>query len=757
MNEPRSRAIMAGISILYLCLAVLYAAATPPFEASDELWHYPMVQTLATNGLQLPVQDPAVITPWRQEGSQPPLYYLMAAVITSWIDTSDMEYVRRINPHADIGVVRIDGSANMVVHRTAAEAFPWSGTVLAVYVVRAFSILLGLATIWVTYYLGRELFPERRDAALGAAALNAALPMFLFISASVNNDNLSTLLGNLLTLLIIRLALRRAEPHLRDYVLIGITAGLGMLAKFNIGFMLPIIGLTFAIISLRQRTLRPLVIGGLISGGLTIIIAGWWYLRNLQLYGDPTGLNVFLDIVGRRAIPANAAQLWAERHSFTQFFWGGFGGVNIPLPDAVYVVFNLIGGIGLVSGLVFLIAVTVRRAWTTERLLAATITLLWIAANFVSYLRWTSETPASQGRLMFGALSSILIWIVIGWTWFLRPRLQALTLIPIVAWFVVTAAAAPLLVIRPVYQKPLPIPNFDSAVTFADSQGRSIGLGAEVVISPDSAAPGDDVLISLRWQIERAMNRDWSLFAHLISQDGIILAQRDVYPGGGLLATSDMVTGFAWENPVALRIPNTVPAPQTARIVVGWYDHQTGERLLLPDGSETYEVGEISLIPASSPYGEFPNPVSINFGDQMELIGYDIDSLSRLPGDSVRVRLFWRGLRTMPHDYVVFIHVIDPVTTTIYGASDSQPAGWTRPTTTWGAGEIVEDVHTFTVPENTPPGTYEVEIGVYRQLEDAFPRLRIITQDGGMADDYVYLTRLMVRPAATEDTQESDP
>ncbi|NDJ60031.1 MAG: DUF2142 domain-containing protein, partial [Chloroflexi bacterium] len=337
---PRiERRLLAVILAAYLILATTYALTTPLFEASDELWHYPMVQYLAENNLQLPVQDSSVVTAWRQEGSQPPLYYLIAAVITGGIDTSDLHLIRRINPHADIGLVRPDGNVNMVVHRPEMEAFPWSNAALAVYITRFFSITLGLGTVIVTYALARRIFPQQPTIYLGAAALNACLPMFLFISGSVNNDNLSNLLGNLLTLLIVMLISAQARPRLRLYVIIGVVTGAGLLAKLNIGFLIPLVALALLIVSLRLRDPRPFVIGGFVSGGLTILIAGWWYLRNVQLYGDPTGLNVFLEIVGRRLVPANAAQLWAERHSFTQAFWGFFGGVNVPLPDAVYLIF----------------------------------------------------------------------------------------------------------------------------------------------------------------------------------------------------------------------------------------------------------------------------------------------------------------------------------------------------------------------------------------------------------------------------------
>jgi hypothetical protein len=51
---------------------------------------------------------------------------------------------------------------------------------------------------------------------------------------------------------------------------------------------------------------------------------------------------------------------------------------------------------------------------------------------------------------------------------------------------------------------------------------------------------------------------------------------------------------------------------------------------------------------------------------------------------------------------------------------------------------------------DTPPGIYELEIGLYLQTADGFSRLRIVTPDGGMANDYTYLTRVRVLPR--EDT-----
>ena len=82
----------------------------------------------------------------------------------------------------------------------------------------------------------------------------------------------------------------------------------------------------------------------------------------------------------------------------------------------------------------------------------------------------------------------------------------------------------------------------------------------------------------------------------------------------------------------------------------------------------------------------------------------------------------------------------------IYAGSDAQPASGTRPTSGWQQGEIIEDVHTLAVNPDTPPAIYELEIGAYIQIDDPFQRLRLVTVDGGMANDYAYLTRVRVMP-----------
>jgi 4-amino-4-deoxy-L-arabinose transferase-like glycosyltransferase len=338
--QHRAIAIFLG---LFIVLGVLYSLVTPLFEASDELWHYPFVKRLA-DGEGLPVQYPDQIGPWRQEGSQPPLYYALGAFITSWIDTDDMGQLRWINPHADIGIPTSDRNVNMVVHRSplgGPEPWPWSGAAWAMYLVRWMSLCMGTISVLMGYLLAREIYPHDARLALSAAAITGLNPMFLFITSSVNNDALVIMLCAISLWLMARYL--AAEPRWWRWVLLGLVLGLSGLAKASALGLLPLAALTGVVVSWRARRGRPwrwfwgaLVRTGLLIGLPLLLVAGWWYYRNWLLYRDPLGLEAFVAIVGARYPRPTLGQLLGEWKGFVMSYWGFFGGVNVPAPDGVY-------------------------------------------------------------------------------------------------------------------------------------------------------------------------------------------------------------------------------------------------------------------------------------------------------------------------------------------------------------------------------------------------------------------------------------
>src|SRR3972149_2092381 len=161
MHSVRAHGALALILMAYLALGLTYSVVDPILEASDEIFHYPVVKQIA-DGRGLPIQDPRdKDSLWMQEGSQPPLYYLIGAAITAWIDTGPMESVMLKNPHAQIGRPGARNNKNMVVH-SEEEDFPYHGVSLAVHLIRVLSVLMGAGTVALTYFIVLTVAPGNR-------------------------------------------------------------------------------------------------------------------------------------------------------------------------------------------------------------------------------------------------------------------------------------------------------------------------------------------------------------------------------------------------------------------------------------------------------------------------------------------------------------------------------------------------------------------------------------------------------------------
>ena len=441
-----NRRQLSVLIVAFLVLGITYSLVTPIFEASDELWHYPVVREIS-EGRGLPVVKPGEDLPWRQEGTQPPLYYAIAAAATGWIDVSDTVEVLWRNPHATIGVPLAYGNKNMIVH-TDGERFPWTGTVLAVHLIRLMSVLMGGGTVLLTWLLGREVVPDLPELALVAAALVAFNPMFLFITGSVNNDNLAAMLGVLVMWLLARM-FRSGVTGLKVAAL-GAMLGLAALTKLSLLGLLPLSTAALVYAGWRQRASPGRVFRWcLVLLGLTTIVCAWWYARNWQLYGDPLALNVHLNVMGRRDYSPGWRGLLQEWEGFRISYWGLFGGVNVLAPDLMYKAFDLLSLLGAVG-----LPIAIWRWWRDRRRRVLEVVALlgaWAMGVLLSLLRWTSLTPASQGRLVFPAIASIAVLLSAGllvavpsrWR---RPASGVLSL-GMAGW----AALVPFLVIAPAY------------------------------------------------------------------------------------------------------------------------------------------------------------------------------------------------------------------------------------------------------------------------------------------------------------------
>jgi len=780
------RAIWAVV-LAFLILGLVYSVVTPLFEASDELWHYPFVQHLAEGG-GLPVQDPAHPGPWRQEGSQPPLYYALAALVTRWVPASDLSQILVRNPHADIGIPRPDGNANMVIH-TPREAWPYHGATLAVHLARGFSVVLGALTVLFTYGIGLEVLPQRPDLALGAAAAVAFTPMFLFISGSVNNDNLLVTLSTIALWLLLRLL--RTPPRPASWGLLGVIIGLAALSKVSALGLLPLAAVGLAWLAWRRRDWQLFLWGGACMVGAAALVAGWWYLRNWLLYRDPLGFNTFVAIVGARYPRPTLLQLLGEWQGFVMAYWGFFGGVNVAAPDWFYRAFNTmalagLGGLALGSARRLVGWAGTRgasRAGSVDAQAAFRLLLmvLWPLIVMAGLIRWTMLTIASQGRLIFPAIASLSYLLVLGWAelWSIlcaaycvlrklvsgracgveqedTPRIthyavrstqRAMGLAPL-ALMAALAIWAPFGVIARAYARP-PLLTAEQEAALPHRLDLRVGEGMELLgyeVGASEVRPGQELAVTLYWRALSPMHEDYSVFVHLLTENELIIGQRDVYPGRGSFPTTLWQPGDAIADTYIIPVSPTAFSPSQAVLEAGMYDQRTGARLPIRNAGGT-PIGDHvrfgQVLVRAEPKGGIANPLYFNFGNQIALIGYDLDRTALRPGETLHLTLYWKALAPMSRNYTVFAHILGE-NNAIWGQKDSWPQGGAAPTSTWRVGQVVADRYDLAVKPETPGGVYDIEVGMY--LSETMQRLSVLGASGHAQDTRVLLNRVRVVP-----------
>jgi 4-amino-4-deoxy-L-arabinose transferase-like glycosyltransferase len=211
--------------------AVAYTRITPVGASPDELSHLRYINGIAEHLRLPPAGEP--------ERQQPPLYYLMGALIS-----------------------KLTGGDPRLI--------------------RLLSVLLGVLTVLTVYLVARRLFPMRPFLAVGAAAMVGLLPEAQYLAGAVNDDNLAWLAGALVGLAAVAVVQARS---LTDRVALGagFAVALAVLAKETV-WLLAVMLLVVVAVRFGRR-IRPLPVVALL--GPSAVFAGWWFVRNAVEFGGP--------------------------------------------------------------------------------------------------------------------------------------------------------------------------------------------------------------------------------------------------------------------------------------------------------------------------------------------------------------------------------------------------------------------------------------------------------------------------------------
>ena len=132
-------------------------------------------------------------------------------------------------------------------------------------------------------------------------------------------------------------------------------------------------------------------------------------------------------------------------------------------------------------------------------------------------------------------------------------------------------------------------------------------------------------------------------------------------------------------------------------------------RLYAVDGPAAIAAALARMTPAA---GQSPAA----FGENIELLGYELSTTTAQPGETVTLVTAWRSRHMLP-GAALFAHVIGP--DAIIAQADSLGA----PGESWTAGDVLLQLHTLTLPADAAPGDYPLAVGVYTRPDGA--RLRL--------------------------------
>lgn len=713
--------IRRALMIIYVLLAILYAIVTPIFEISDEVSHYPVVDYIATHG-ELPVQDVNRPHAWDWEAAQPPLYYLLSAVLVVPFDRSDLYTDHWIpNPHAQVGIADTTHNRNVMVHDWESQSFPWHGTPLHVRIVRGFSIVLSAATVWFIFAIGRQLAPQSPAIAPLMVALTAFNPMFIAIGASVNNDNLVMLLVTLS--LAINFSIWQAGFTWSRVWIAAAVCVLAAGAKLSGTYAFIITGLTMVLMVFQRRlSLRQLVLAGFIFVMIWGLLLGWWYIRNWQLYGDLLGNTHMAKTVGLREPSISVTELLRDEwFSFYVAYWGGFGLLTYTAPPLLFyytgvmIVLATLGGLWALRQLIWQ-----RPTWMASVPLILLAFLLGLGV--VGVISWSLLTPASQGRLLFPFNASIVALLAFGLHHLLKPRFALVALLPIGAM----AVYCGVLIIPAAFDLPPTVAAAPANAKLIQVSFDGITLVAAEIDDKPITHEHPTLKATLYWQTART-NQPLSYFVVVYGRNRsgelVVLGKRDSYPCSGLCATDQWPAERIYAEEIVIKLdqwPTDLDLPLQPRLHIGMRDNATNTTVLAKNSANT------TLEAVFVNGGRIFEPRA----RQGEQVQQDENMLS--------VAVQWEPLHPPSQDLTVFVQLIHPNQLQPILASGDRPPreGW-WPTSHWIPHNSFSDHYVLPL-DGILSGEYELLIGWYHP--QTFARVPV---HGGIYPD-AYVQRVII-------------
>jgi len=103
-------------------------------------------------------------------------------------------------------------------------------------------------------------------------------------------------------------------------------------------------------------------------------------------------------------------------------------------------------------------------------------------------------------------------------------------------------------------------------------------------------------------------------------------------------------------------------------------------------------------------------------GQTLTYLGSKLSTEKARPGQTVTVRHYFSALKPQPRGYQFFVHLVDASQLQMLGNADHDIQNGALPLGSWPAGKVVEDTHSFRMPD-APSGKVRLLLGFWKGQE----------------------------------------
>ena len=188
-----------------------------------------------------------------------------------------------------------------------------------------------------------------------------------------------------------------------------------------------------------------------------------------------------------------------------------------------------------------------------------------------------------------------------------------------------------------------------------------------------------------------------------------------------------------------------VPAPLDARLIEDLFPIVESSPLATGTFSATHLISSLNtrLITLTQASISWPDGTAaqlpLNFGDRLELIGYDLRRSTVEIGKNIRLTTYWRAQNLGLEPLAFFVHVIDT-----QGRTATQWDGYNYSAYYVQPGDVIAQVHFIPIPADFAEGTYRLELGLYFARQPNLPRVSIMN-NGQVVADQVLLQSVVIQ------------